>query len=51
MATLTLSIPDELKAKLDAQPDINWSEYLKARLVVRLQELQRFENIRRAGKL
>ena len=32
MATFTVSIPKELKKKMDAMPEINWAQYLKKRL-------------------
>ena len=42
MATLTVSIPDELKNKLDKHPEINWSAYLKERFVLKLKQLSKF---------
>ena len=29
MATFTVSIPEELKKKIDEHPEVNWTEYLK----------------------
>ena len=51
MTTFTVSIPDDLKRKLKRHPEINWTEYLKQRLVIRAKELQKFEELRTAGKL
>jgi len=51
MATFTVSIPEELKKKLDNHPEINWAEYLKKRFEIRLQELIKFEELKNAGKL
>ena len=43
MATLTLSIPDELKARLDACPSVNWTEYLKLRFARKLKQLRKLK--------
>ena len=51
MATLTVSIPEELKKKLDAHPEINWAEYIKQRFIIRIRELKKFEELRNSGKL
>lgn len=51
MATFTVSIPEDLKKKIDAHPEINWAEYLKKRFEVRLNELKKFEELKNAGKL
>jgi len=51
MATLTISIPDELKKKLDAHPEINWSAYLRGRFSCRVKEFEKFEELRRQGGL
>ena len=51
MTTFTLSIPDTLKHKIDRHPEINWPEYLKQRLMIRLRELQKFEQLRSQGKV
>lgn len=51
MPTFTVSIPEKLKDELDRHLEINWAEYLKQRFEVRLKELQKFEELRTAGKL
>lgn len=51
LTTFTVSIPDELKRKLDQHPEIHWAEYIKQRLEVRAKELQKYEELRAAGKL
>jgi hypothetical protein len=51
MTTFTVSIPEDLKKKIDACPEINWAEYLKKRFDVRLKELKRFEELRNAGRV
>ncbi|MBU0929476.1 MAG: hypothetical protein KJ623_00190 [Nanoarchaeota archaeon] len=42
MATFTVSIPEDLKKKIDKHPDINWAEYLKERFEIKIQELKKF---------
>ena len=51
MATFTISIPEDLKKKIDAHPEINWAEYLKKRFEKRIQELAKFEKLKNSGKL
>ena len=51
IVTFTLSVPDELKKRLEQFPEINWPEYLKQRLELRAEELQRFEELKNRGKL
>jgi len=51
MATFTISIPEELKKKLDEHPEINWPEYLKKRFEERIKELRKFETLKNSGKL
>lgn len=45
MATLTVSIPEELKKKLERHPEINWSAYLRERFIVKLRQLRKFEQL------
>lgn len=49
--TFTISIPDELKKKIDSHPDINWAEYLKKRFEIRIKELKKFEELKNNGKI
>ncbi|MCK4364635.1 MAG: hypothetical protein KAW45_01150 [Thermoplasmatales archaeon] len=51
MSTLTLSIPKELKKRMDEFPEINWPEVLKARLKKRAEALLKFEEMRKRGEL
>ncbi len=51
MATFTVSIPKELKKKMDEHPDINWAEYLKKRFEERMKEFSKFEELRNSGRL
>ncbi len=51
MASFTLHIPDDLKNKMNEHPDINWPEYIKQRFMVRLTQLERFEQLVSEGKI
>ena len=51
MATFTVSIPEELKEKIDKHPEINWAEYLKKRFEQRIKELVKFEELKSSGKI
>ncbi len=50
MATFTLSIPDELKKRLDEFPEINWAEYIKQRLEIRAKQFSKFQELVNKGK-
>jgi len=43
MTTFTLSIPEELKKKIDTHPEVNWAEYIKQRFKIRIEELKKFK--------
>jgi len=47
MATVTLSIPDELKSKIDKHPGIKWSEIFRKMIVSKIEQLKKLEG----GKL
>ncbi|MCK5107534.1 MAG: hypothetical protein KAQ83_02300 [Nanoarchaeota archaeon] len=51
MATFTISIPRELKQEFSEFPEINLTEYLKKRLIVRLEELKKFEILKNQRKI
>jgi len=51
MTTFTVSIPDDLKKKIDEHPDINWAEYLKKRFEQRVNELNKFVELKNSGKI
>jgi len=51
MPTLTLSIPEELKKRMDSMPEINWPEVLRSRLKKRAEQLLKFEEMRERGEL
>ena len=51
MATFTISIPEDLKKKMDEHPEINWAEYIKKRFEVRIKEFKKFEELKNSGAL
>jgi len=51
METFTISIPDELKKKIDTHSEINWAEYIKQRFEIKIKELKKFEELKNSGKL
>jgi len=51
MATFTMSMPEELKKKIDEHPEINWAEYLKKRFAQRIKELSKFEELKKSGRI
>lgn len=50
-ATITLWIPDELKAKLDKLPEVNWSAFMKGVFIKKVKQLKKFEQLVREGKI
>jgi len=51
MVTFTISIPADLKKKMDEHSEINWAEYLKKKFEQRIKELSKFEELKNSGKL
>lgn len=51
MATFTISIPNDLKKEMDKMPEINWAEYLKKRLEIKLKQFQKFQQLVNEGKI
>ena len=47
MATVTLSIPEELKKKMDKHPGIKWSEIFRRMIASKIEQLKKLEE----GKL
>jgi len=45
MAKLTLSIPRELKGRLDKMPEVNWSEVIRAGIEKKVKQLEKFEQL------
>lgn len=44
MATVTLSIPKELKEKMDKYPSIKWSEVFRNMIVRKIDELHKLKS-------
>lgn len=40
MVSVTLSVPDEMKAEMDEHPEINWSEVARQSIERKLAELR-----------
>ena len=51
MKRFTVSIPDSLKKRLDAMPDVNWSEVIKEGVKEKVTKLEKFEELERRGEL
>jgi hypothetical protein len=51
MPTFTVSIPEDIKKKMDEHPEINWAEYLKKRFEIRIKELRKFEELKNSGAI
>lgn len=51
MKRFTVSIPEELKEKLDKMPEINWPEVAKQGVLEKLFKLQKFQKLENMGEL
>ena len=51
MVTFTVSVPEELKKKIDEHSEINWAEYLRKRFEKRIEEFKKFEGLKNSGKI
>ena len=51
MAKLTLSIPKELKERLDKMPEVNWPEVMRAGIEKKVKQLEKFEQLVNRGEL
>ena len=51
MKRFTVSIPKELKDKLDKIPGINWPEVAKEGILEKLFKLEKFEKLENRGEL
>ena len=51
MKRFTVSIPKELKKRLDAFPDINWPEVVKEGIKEKVSKLEKFEELENRGEL
>jgi len=51
MVNMTLSVPDELQAKLRAHPEIVWSEVARKAMAEKVELLELFEKLVSKSKL
>jgi len=51
MVTFTISIPDDLKKKIEEHPEINWAEFIKQKFEQRIKEFKKFEELKNIGKI
>jgi hypothetical protein len=51
MVSLTLSVNEELKAKMDAHPEMNWSEVARRAITERIEDLEFMKKITEKSKL
>ncbi len=51
MVTFTVSIPDDLKKKIEEHPEINWAEFIKQKFEQRIKEFKKFEELKNIGKI
>ena len=51
MATITISAPQELDALRREHPEVNWNRVIKRRILERLDDLKKFEQLKSAGRL
>lgn len=51
MAKVTLSIPKELKEKLDKLPEVNWPEVFRRGIKKKIEQLKKFEELEARGEL
>lgn len=51
MATITLSIPEDLKKRMDAMPEIKWSEIMRNIIIKKVKQLKKFEQMVERGEI
>ena len=51
MATFTISAPKELEEFKKKYPTINWNEVMKQGILNKLEELKKFEELKKRGEL
>jgi len=51
MANITLSIPEDLKKRMDAMPEIKWSEILRNIIIKKVRQLKKFEGMVERGEI
>lgn len=51
MVSVTLSVPEEMKAEMDEHPEINWSEVARQSIERKLDELRFLETFKEESEL
>jgi hypothetical protein len=51
MVSLTLSVNDELKAKMDEHPEMNWSEVARRAIMEKIEDLEFMKKISEKSRL
>ena len=51
MATITLSIPDDLKRLMDSKPEVKWSEVFRKILIRKVKQLKKFQEMVDRGEI
>ena len=52
MTKMTISVPDELLAKLKkSHPEINWAEVVRRGIIKKVDELEKFEELKSKGTI
>lgn len=51
MATITITAPEGFEGAKRKFPHVNWNEVLKKGILQRLEELKKFEQLKREGKI
>jgi len=51
MASVTLSIPDELKEEMNKFPEVKWSEVLREITMRRVKQLKKFVQMVEKGEI
>ncbi len=51
MKRFTVSIPRELKERIDKMPEINWPEVAKQGILKKLDKLEKFQKLENEGKI
>lgn len=51
MTTLTLSVPTELKQKMDSFPEMNWSEVARQAFLQKIEDLDFLKTFKEKSKL
>ena len=51
MPTFTVSITKELKKRIDEHPEINWAEVVRRGIIKKVEELEKFEELKMKGAI